>query len=148
MFHEVVRPGTLSQALTLQLLIGNAVEVLRLLQAGVTIDPREFEALRGAANSLRSGGASEASLTSSALSDSSAEMVAAARTALAPDTMHTLRDGLKVLAGALSHVADTRALDGLALPAEDLVKQLSDIRAALAARATVSTDETRTLLTA
>lgn len=148
MLQEVVRPGTLSRALTVQLFLGNAVEVLRLLQAGITVDSAEFEALRSAADSFRSNGGDDVGLTSSAVAGSSPEMVAAASAALGAATTQALQAGLRALADALTLIADTHDLNGVSISVEDMVRHLSAIREALAARAAVSTDETRTLLTA
>jgi hypothetical protein len=143
MFPEVVRPGTLSPALHMQLCIGNAIEILRLLQAGVPVDAREFEALAGAAELFRADdGGTSATLMSSAVLHASGEMVSAVRAALAPSTVQDLQSTLKELAEALDKIADTKSLDLASTSIDDVVSKLSAIRHELAARATVATDET------
>lgn len=148
MFPEVVRSATLSRALTTQLLLGNAVEVLRLLQAGVAVDAADFDTLRSAAASIRSDEGSNTLLTSAAMSPSSLEMVTAARAALAPETTQALRNALEVLATALVVIADTQSLEDLSISVDEIAVQLGAIRQELAMRGTVSTDEARSKLIA
>lgn len=148
MVHEVVRPGTLSRALTMQVLLGNAVEVLRLLEAGVVVDPHEVEALRRAAESFKANGSSGIASTSSAISDASVEMVAAVRTALDSESTQGLETSLHSLVEALILVADTGGIAQVKIPVDELIQQLTAIRRALAARTAIATDEAQGLLTA
>jgi hypothetical protein len=143
MFPELVRPGTLSRALHMQLCIGNAIETLRLMQAGVAIEPREFDVLAGAAELFRSDDGASATLMSSAMLEASGEMVSAVRAALGPNTVQDLQSTLNELAG----IADTKKLDS-ATSIDEVVAKLSAIRQELAARATVATDETLGLVSA
>lgn len=140
MFPEVVRPGTLSRALHMQLCIGNAIEVLRLLQAGVAIEPNEFDVLTGAAKLFQSGDSASPTSASSAISDASGEMVSAIRAALAPSTMQDLQTTLRVLSDALAHIASARGVDSTPISVDDVVSKLTAIRHELAARATIATD--------
>lgn len=148
MFPEVVRPGALSRALHTQLRIGNAIEVLRLLQAGVPIEPSEFEPLSGVARLFQSGDCAGAAPGSSAISDASGEMFSAARAALAPSTMQDLQATLGALSEALAQVASTRRVGSTSVPIDDVVAKLGAIRRELAARATITTDESLSQLSA
>jgi hypothetical protein len=148
MFPEVVRPGTLSRALHMQLCIGNAVEILRLLQAGVVVDAREFEVLSGAAELFNSDDGTSETLMSSAILDSSGEMVAAVRAALAPDNVQDLQSTLHNLTEILAQIAEEKSIESVSTSIDDVVRKLSAIRHELAARATVSTDEAITPVSA
>lgn len=147
MLHEIVRPGTFSRGLTMQLLVGNAVEILLLMQAGAVVDQADLDALRRTADQLTAGGGIDEPVVSSAVSDDSIEMVTAARAALEPSTMDALKNQLRSLAKALRLVADQGNLCNLALPVDDLIEQLSAIRQVLSARTAVAPDEVRGLST-
>lgn len=148
MFPEVVRTGTLSRGLNMQLCIGNAIELLQLLQAGIALESSEFAVLAGAAELFRSEDSTSASPASSAISDASSEMVSAVRAALAPSTTQDLQSTLNVLANALAQIAAAQSLDALSTSIEEVVADLSAIRHELAARGTVATDESFSQLTA
>ena len=141
MFPELVRPATLSRALNMQLCIGNAIDVLQLLDAGITLEDGEFDVLSGAAELFRSYDSASTAPASSAISDTSGEVDSAVRAALAPSTMEDLHASLKSLADALAEIAATRGSNTVHVPIEDLLRKLSAIRHELAARATVTTDE-------
>ena len=141
MFPEVVRPGTLSNTLRMQICIGNAIEILQFLQAGITVEPTELDVLSGAATLFRSQDGIGVTRMSSAVHDSSTEMVSAVRAALAPTTVQDLRSTLTGLADALDLIASSAEFAGDQESIDGVVSKLSAIRRELASRGAIATDE-------
>jgi len=142
--HEVVRPGTLPSELTLQLILGNAIEVVFLLQADVPLAEADRQALLTAATTLSPGQTENDRATRShALPPDALDILSAARDALAAEDMTALRDQLSDLANALRQLAEKNQTD---MPTSAIVDQLTALRNALASRTAMEPDEVRGLL--
>lgn len=146
MQEELVRPGALPPELTLQVLLGNALEVVFLLQAHVDIQDADLAALEQAASRLDLGpgpGSVNADPSRSVWSGDSLDVLSAARDALQAADMEGLTKRLEALAEALRDLAGRRE------PTTSLsavIDDLTALREALRSRRTIEPDEVRGLL--
>lgn len=144
MQEELVRPGALPPELTLQVMLGNALEVVFLLDARLDLVEADRSALEQAAARLRLGDLPDGGGAPRAVwSGDSLDMLAAARDALHAPDMAGLTRRLDDLAEALRDLAATRDPK---MPLDQVMRDLTALREALRSRRTIEPDEVRGLL--
>lgn len=141
MLNETVRPQTLPNELALQMLLGNALEIVYLLDAGCQVEVADRDLLRRAASSLTVQTDSQGSVRLAAATLESLDLlVAAARSGLGVTDLSALRNELDRLATGLRKLADDRPAG---VDTNSLIVALSSIRDALVAQTALQPDEVR-----
>lgn len=140
--HETVRASALPSQLTLQLMLGNAIEVAYLIDANVAVQDEDRAVLRRAALALDAGGAAPEQIHH-AVPKMSLDLLAAAEVALNPADDQSLRLQLHRLAESLRALADGEAPE---LSLQEVIEQLTAVRAVLSSTSVVRPDEIRGLL--
>lgn len=147
MQEELVRPGALPSELTLQVLLGNALEIVFLLQARVDIQEGDRTALDEVAARLDLGPetkvASADAAPRAAWSGDSLDVLTAARDALHAVDMDGLTTRLEKLAEALRDLAARREP---ATSMDSVIADLTALREALRSRRAIEPDEVRGLI--
>jgi hypothetical protein len=141
MLNETVRPQTLPNELALQLLLGNALEIVHLLDAGCEVEAADRDVLKRTADSLTLQVDSQGSVRLAATTPESLDLlVAASRSSLGATDLTALRTELDRLANGLRELAED-------LPPEidmpSMIDALSSLRDALVAQTALQPDEVR-----
>jgi hypothetical protein len=142
MLDETVRTQTLPNELALQLLLGNALEVVFLVRARSAVDDADRRILRLAADQLTLSVDEHGSVRLSAASPEALDMLAAAGTVLQAGDLSSLHIQLDGLAASLRSLADGAEPVDL----KDLIAGLVALRSALLARTAIRPDEVKSIV--
>jgi hypothetical protein len=144
MLNETVRPQTLPSELALQLLLGNALEIVYLLNAGCEVEAADRDLLRRTARSLTLHVDLEGSVRLAAASSDSLELlVAAARSGFGATDLSALNSKLNWLADGLQKLADGTSFD-TGVPS--VIDALASLHDSLIERSFLQPDEVRASL--
>jgi hypothetical protein len=140
MLNETVRAQTFPHDLSLQLLLGHALEIVFLLDGNCAIDESDRSVLRRTADRLSLGPADGGMLQLSAFSTESIDVLAAAEAAFEALDLSALRDQLEKLASSLRHLADG---EENRVDLDKVIEALTALRTVLLGRTSISPDEAR-----
>lgn len=141
--HEIVRSSALPSQLTLQLILGNAIEAAYLVDAKIELLDGEREMLRAAASAIDAGGRASQEAVHHAVPETSFGIYTAAEIALSTPDEASLRSQLGRLAESLRALAEDREPE---LTLTEVIEQLTALRSVLSATSAVRPDEVRGLL--
>jgi hypothetical protein len=140
--HETVRASALPSQLTLQLMLGNAIEIAYLIDANVMVQEEDLAILRRTASALDAGGVAPEQVNH-AVQRASLDLFAAAEVALTPSDQESLRVQLHRLAESLRALADGQEPE---LGLHEVIEKLTALREVLSSTSVVRPDEIRGLL--